>query len=115
MSVVNFQLSRDDVTEELLDRFMMKEKQRLNDEKDSLRQASGVPNKNLPIVYMYLSVILCLIAVLAQERIENLTKMDELQHDMSRLLSSDVRLLHDLPTTKKIADLTKHFDETAER
>ena len=40
VSIVNFQLSRDDVTDELLDRFMVKEKQRLNDEKDSLRQAS---------------------------------------------------------------------------
>ena len=37
-SVINVQLSRPDVTEELLDRFMMKEKQRLNDEKDALMQ-----------------------------------------------------------------------------
>ena len=44
-----------------------------------------------------------------------MTKLDELEQDMSRLLSSDVRLLHDLSTTKKIADLTKHFDETTER
>ena len=38
VNVVSFQLSRNDVTEELLDRFMMKEKQRLDDEKNALLQ-----------------------------------------------------------------------------
>ena len=38
VSLVSWQLSRNDVSEELLDRFMIKEKQRLNDEKDALMQ-----------------------------------------------------------------------------
>lgn len=38
VSLVNFQLSREGVAEELLDRFMLKEKQRLNDEKEALMQ-----------------------------------------------------------------------------
>ena len=43
VSLVSWQLSRQDVSEELLDRFMMKEKQRLNDEKDALMQVCIAP------------------------------------------------------------------------
>ena len=42
-------------------------------------------------------------------------RLDKLEHDMVEILSSDVRLLNDLPTTKKLAELKKQYDETEER
>jgi hypothetical protein len=41
--------------------------------------------------------------------------LTELEEQMLHHLSSDVRLLNDLPTTKKLAELKKQYDETEER
>ena len=49
-----------------------------------------------------------------QERLENMTKMEQLKEEMEAYLSSGVRLLNDLQTTKKLADLMKQDEETYE-
>ena len=41
--------------------------------------------------------------------------MSSLETQMIDCLSSDVRLLNDLSTTKHMAELKKHYDETQER
>ena len=41
--------------------------------------------------------------------------LSRLERDMVKCLSSDVRLLNDLATTKRLAELKKHYDETQER
>ncbi len=38
--------------------------------------------------------------------------LSELEKQMVDCLSSDVRLLNDLPLTKKLAELKKQYDET---
>ena len=43
LSVIYFHMARYDVEEELLDRFMMLEKQRLDDEKKALLQVITIP------------------------------------------------------------------------
>ena len=43
-----------------------------------------------------------------------MTKMEQLKEEMEAYLSSDVRLLNDLQTTKKLADLMKQYEETYE-
>lgn len=42
-------------------------------------------------------------------------QLNELEEQMLDCLASDTRLLNDLATTKKLADLKKHYDETLER
>ena len=41
--------------------------------------------------------------------------MGKLKEQIELLLSSDVRLLNDLQTTKKLLELKKQYDETQER
>ena len=50
-----------------------------------------------------------------QERIFNKKQLDQLEDQMLECLASDNRLLNDLATTKKLADMKKHYDETVER
>ncbi|XP_070568705.1 dynein axonemal heavy chain 5-like isoform X4 [Ptychodera flava] len=85
-AVTHFHQVRADIEEELLDRFMAKEKARLNDEKQSL----------------------------AQEKIENMKDLEALEKQMLNCLAGDTRLLNDLVTTKKLAEMKKHYDETLE-
>ena len=41
--------------------------------------------------------------------------LEQLEQQMRDQLSSDVRLMNDLQSTKRLAELKKHFDETLER
>lgn len=41
--------------------------------------------------------------------------MDSLEKKMRDCLSSDVRLMQDLPAIKKLAELKKQYEETQER
>ncbi|XP_077977225.1 dynein axonemal heavy chain 8-like isoform X3 [Glandiceps talaboti] len=85
-AVTYFHQVRGDVEEELLDRFMQKEKARLNDEKLGL----------------------------AQEKIENMKELEALEKQMLGCLAGETRLLNDLVNTKKLAEMKKHYDETLE-
>ncbi|XP_071801693.1 uncharacterized protein [Asterias amurensis] len=85
-SIMNFYQTRDDCEEELLDRFMALEKARLDED-------GTMANK---------------------EKIFNMKRLDELEQQMLDCLASDTRLLNDLATTKKLAELKKHYDETLE-
>ena len=42
-------------------------------------------------------------------------QLNDLEEQMLVCLASDTRLLNDLATTRKLADLKKHYDETLER
>ena len=42
-------------------------------------------------------------------------RLNQLEQQMLDCLASDTRLLNDLATTKKLAELKKHYDETLER
>ncbi|CAH1799095.1 unnamed protein product [Owenia fusiformis] len=86
LAVTYFLESRYDLEEELLDRFMAKEKSRLDDEKST-----------------YL-----------MEKLENMKFLEKIEGAMADLLSSDVRLMNNLTATKKLAELKKQFDETVE-
>ncbi|XP_052708586.1 uncharacterized protein LOC128183562 isoform X10 [Crassostrea angulata] len=83
-SVIYFQRSRADIEETLLDRFIFQEKSKLEEERVSL----------------------------LQERKENLELMEKLEKSMLESLSSDIRLMNELPATKKLAELKKQYDET---
>ncbi|ESO89151.1 hypothetical protein LOTGIDRAFT_229063 [Lottia gigantea] len=85
-SVLYYQQSRYCVEEELLDTFMKHEKSRLENERIQLRQ----------------------------EKFENMKLLDRLEKQMKDLLSSDIVLLKDLQSTKRLADFKKQFDETLE-
>ncbi|OWF37572.1 Dynein heavy chain 5, axonemal [Mizuhopecten yessoensis] len=85
-SIMFFQQSRLCIEEELLDRFLAKEKSRLEDERTALRQ----------------------------EKKENIVLLEKLEKQMKDNLSSDVRLMNDLQATKKLAELKKQYDETVE-
>lgn len=50
-----------------------------------------------------------------QERKENLELMEKLEKSMLESLSSDIRLMNELPATKKLAELKKQYDETLDR
>ncbi|XP_064629693.1 uncharacterized protein LOC135488785 isoform X2 [Lineus longissimus] len=86
LAVILFQRSRKCVEEELLDRFMEKEKPRLEEER----------------------------VVLVKDWLENMEAMEKIEEQMLVCLSSDTRLMNDLATTKKLADLKKQWDETQE-
>ena len=49
-----------------------------------------------------------------QERITLMKSLTTLETQIIDCLSSDVCLLNDLSTTKKLAELKKNFDETQE-
>ncbi|KAK6187606.1 hypothetical protein SNE40_005595 [Patella caerulea] len=85
-SILYFQQSRECIEEELLDKFMEHEKSRLENERTQLRQ----------------------------EKFENMKLLERLEKQMRELLSSDVVLLKDLQSTKRLADLKKQYDETLE-
>jgi dynein heavy chain len=87
VGLLYFDQTREDVEEQLLDRFMRREKIRLDEEKRSL----------------------------LKERMANLKYLEELEREMVQCLSSEVRLLHDLASTKKLAELKKQHEETEER
>ena len=50
-----------------------------------------------------------------QERLENMRYLKQLEDHRVECLSSDVRLLNELPTTKRLAEFIKQYDETQER
>ena len=50
-----------------------------------------------------------------QERVENQRYLERVEEQMVDCLASEVRLLQDLPTTKRLADLIKQYDETQDR
>ena len=50
-----------------------------------------------------------------QEKKENMIEMDRLESRLRENLSSDVRLMNDLPATKKLTDLKKMYDEAVDR
>ncbi|XP_030850579.1 dynein heavy chain 8, axonemal isoform X3 [Strongylocentrotus purpuratus] len=85
-SVMYFYQTREDCEEELLDRFMTLEKARLEEDRITA----------------------------LKERISNMKQLDQLEDQMLECLASDNRLLNDLATTKKLADMKKHYDETVE-
>ena len=49
-----------------------------------------------------------------QERIVLMKSQSTLEQQMINCLSSDMRLLNDLCTTKKLAELKKQYDEAQE-
>ncbi|XP_071954985.1 uncharacterized protein [Antedon mediterranea] len=85
-SVQYFYQTAEDCEEELLDRFMQLEKARLEEDR---------------VTY-------------AKEKIGNMQQLEELERQMLECLAGDKRLLNDLQTTKKLADMKKHYDETLE-
>ncbi|XP_023932047.1 dynein heavy chain 5, axonemal-like isoform X1 [Lingula anatina] len=86
VSSIFFHMCRNDMEEELLDRFMALEKARLEEEKTTLMH----------------------------EKLEYMQFFHKIEKQMRDLLSSDVRLMNDLAATKKLADMKKQFDETLE-
>ncbi len=50
-----------------------------------------------------------------QERLTFMKLLSDLEQQMISCLSSDVRLLNELSTTKKLAELKKQYDEAQER
>ncbi|XP_071504103.1 dynein axonemal heavy chain 5-like [Diadema antillarum] len=85
-AVMSFYQTREDCEEELLDRFMALEKARLEEDRITA----------------------------LKERITNMKQLNQLEDQMLECLASDNRLLNDLATTKKLADMKKHYDETLE-
>ena len=66
---------------------------------------------------LFVSTIITLTHLLSfkQEKINNMRQLNDLEEQMLVCLASDTRLLNDLATTRKLADLKKHYDETLER
>ncbi|XP_033113255.1 dynein heavy chain 5, axonemal-like isoform X2 [Anneissia japonica] len=85
-SVQYFYQTAEDCEEELLDRFMQLEKARLEEDR---------------ITY-------------AKEKIANMQQLEDLEKQMLECLAGDKRLLNDLQTTKKLAEMKKHYNETLE-
>ncbi len=81
--VVNYKLVRQDVEEELLDRFLTLAKPRVDGEKFGL----------------------------LQEKVNTLKVIDPLEQDITDFLASDVDLLNSVEPTKKLSDLKKLYDE----
>ena len=65
--------------------------------------------------FYYKCFIQCKCVCFPQERLENVQFLDKLEKQMRDSLSSDVRLMHELQATKKLAELKKQYDETVER
>ncbi|XP_074662754.1 uncharacterized protein LOC141915202 [Tubulanus polymorphus] len=86
VNVIRFNLSRSCIEEELLDRFMKKEKTRLKEEE----------------------------TILNEEYLGHMEVLKKIDDEMVTCLGSDIRLMNDLSTTKKLADLKKHYDESIE-
>ena len=51
----------------------------------------------------------------SQERLDNMQHLQHLEQQMVDCLAGDVRLLNDLPATRKLAELKKQYEETQER
>ncbi|KAF6026453.1 hypothetical protein EB796_015244 [Bugula neritina] len=85
--MIYFHMTRSDIEEELLHRFMAKEKSRVDEEKMGL----------------------------LQEYSDNAAQLTDLETKMKNCLSSNVRLMQDLPAIKKLAELKKQYEETIER
>jgi len=81
--VVNYKLVRQDVEEELLDRFLTLAKPRVDGEKFGL----------------------------LQEKVNMLKVIDPLEQDITDFLASDVDLLNSVEPTKRLSDLKKLYDE----
>ncbi|XP_052089132.1 uncharacterized protein LOC127725852 isoform X10 [Mytilus californianus] len=86
-TVLYFQQSRHCLEVELMERFKAKkEKSRSEEERQALRV----------------------------EKKENMIEMERLEFRLRENLSSDVRLMNDLPATKKMTDLKKMYDEAVD-
>lgn len=81
--VVNYKLMRQDIEEELLDRFLILAKPRVDSEKLGL----------------------------LQEKVDTLKIIDPLEQDITDFLASKVDLLNSMEPTKKLSDLKKLYDE----
>jgi dynein heavy chain, axonemal len=85
-TVLTYNLTREDVEEEMLDRFMQLAKPRVDTERHAL----------------------------LQEKVDTLKIIDPLEQDITDFLASDVDLLHNVEPTKKLSDLKKLYDEAVE-
>ena len=81
--VINYKLMRQDIEEELLDRFLILAKPRVDSEK----------------------------LALLQEKVDTLKIIDPLEQDITDFLASKVDLLNSMEPTKKLSDLKKLYDE----
>lgn len=50
-----------------------------------------------------------------QEYMDNAEQLLDMENKMKKCLSSNVRLMQDLPAIKKLAELKKQYEETLER
>ena len=66
------------------------------------------------VFFKKFAIIGLLITYMLQERITLMKSLTALETQIIDCLSSDVCLLNDLSTTKKLAELKKNFDETQE-
>ena len=80
---VNFKLVRADIEEEMLDRFLQLAKPRIDSERYAL---------------LY-------------EKVNTMKVIDPLEQDITDFLASDVDLLNNIESTKKLGDLKKAYDE----
>ncbi|XP_078503742.1 dynein axonemal heavy chain 5-like [Lissotriton helveticus] len=85
-SMLYFSQDKEGLVEQLLDRFVLKEKPRLKEEQESLEQ----------------------------ECMENMEELSALEAKMVTTLQSDRTLLHNLAVTKKLIDLKQQHDEALE-
>ncbi len=84
--IVNFKLTRVDIEEEILDRFLRLAKPRIDSERYGL----------------------------LHEKVNTLKIIDPLEQDITNFLASDVNLLNNIDTTKKLNDLKKLYDEACD-
>ena len=94
----------------------------------------GFKNYHILFIYksMYRSAVYCteryyrtnqlvwisfprLLLFMSQERVENQRYLGHVEEQMVECLASDMRLLQDLATTKRLAELIKQYNETQER
>jgi len=85
--VINFNMTRVDVEEELLDRFLVLAKPRIDSEKYGL----------------------------LQEKVNTLKIIDPLEQDITNFLASEVDLLNSVEPTRRLSDLKKAYDEAIDR
>jgi hypothetical protein len=85
--VINFNMTRLDVEEELLDRFLVLAKPRIDSEKYGL----------------------------LQEKVNTLKIIDPLEQDITNFLASEVDLLNSVEPTRRLSDLKKAYDEAIDR
>lgn len=108
--VINFKLNRVDVEEELLDRFLLLAKPRIDNEKFGLLQVIFY------LIVFQISVINTLkLNHILKEKVDTLKIIDPLEQDITNFLASDLDLLNNVEPTKKLSDLKKLYDEAVDR